>query len=1221
MASKSIQIITILLLFSCVLLKSSAQTEEAEALIKWKDSLNSHSLTSWSLITNGSSTNPCKWSGIKCDRSNSVVEINLNTSGVDGTLEQFNFSVFHNLASLNLDLNNLVGNIPTQIGLLRKLSYLNLGSNNFTGSVPSEIGNLRELRFIRLANNTLTGPIPYQVCSLQKVQNLDLSGNYLSNPDTTRSKGMASLTRLDLNYNSLASEVPPFIFRSPNLVYVDISDNPDIGGPFPSQLIKTLKNIQFLNMSGNMLAGRLPAEIGNLTQLQDLKLSRNQLNGSIPSEIGLLVNLRILELYENPLEGPFPSSIGSLKMLQTLNLAYVNLNSSIPDELGLCTNLTFLALASTNLQGTLPLSMASLIQLTDFGISSNQLSGEIHPYFLSNWTQLISLQLQDNFFTGTIPSEIGLLNNLQYLYMYKNKLSGPIPSEIGNLSDLIELDLSENFINGSVPSNIGNLTMLERMTLYSNQLSGVLPQEIGNLGRLKYFDVSINTLQGELPSSITQLQNLELIYLANNSFTGSIPEEFGPLSLKNASFSYNNFTRKLPSNICIGGNLVYLAANKNNLDGPIPESLRNCTNLSRVRLEDNLLEGDITDAFGVYPTLEFIDLSRNQLSGELSPNWGACMQLSYFRISENMISGEIPPALASLKSLQDISLSSNTLSGQIPVDMFSSNSVVFNLNLSKNQLSGKIPVEVGKLARLRNLDLSVNNLSGPIPGEIGDCQGLISLKLNDNKLNGSIPYQVGNLGALQSDLDLSQNELSGEISPQIGNLKFLESLNLSNNKLSGSIPSSLQGMLSLTSIDLSTNELKGQVPDVNAFEKDPIKALGGNQGLCSNELKGLSPCSGTAPSSNNRGKSNKWRMIVAVVVPVAVSLVLLIMFGVFCYCRKHKDDSDEENLDSGGDSSFSVWNYNGDVVFRDIVKATGNFDEKYCIGKGGQGSVYKATLHNGITFAVKCLHDTSSSSSEYASSEATRYKSFMSEVHALTDIRHRNIVKMYGFSATNGNMFLVYEYVERGSLANVLYNEKEAKVLNWSMRLNIIKGVAQALSYLHHDCTPPIVHRDITGNNILLDPEYEAKVSDFGTARLLKPDESNWTVPVGSYGYMAPELASTMKVTQKSDVYSFGVVALELLFGEHPGEFLLQLQSEGHDLFLVDALDKRLTLPTGLIADELVLTVTFALACTSISPNSRPTMNFVSRELTANVALPIDESFHLLTLQKLMKVL
>ncbi|KAI3923847.1 hypothetical protein MKW92_007819, partial [Papaver armeniacum] len=101
-------------------------------------------------------------------------------------------------------------------------------------------------------------------------------------------------------------------------------------------------------------------------------------------------------------------------------------------------------------------------------------------------------------------------------------------------------------------------------------------------------------------------------------------------------------------------------------------------------------------------------------------------------------------------------------------------------------------------------------------------------------------------------------------------------------------------------------------------------------------------------------------------------------------------------------------------------------------------------------------------------------------------------------------MFLIFEFVERGDLANVLSREEEAKMLDWSMRLNIIKGVAHALSYLHHDCTPLVVHRDITANNILLDSGFEAKVSDFGTARLLKQDESNWTAPVGSFGYIAP---------------------------------------------------------------------------------------------------------------------
>ncbi|GAY59663.1 hypothetical protein CUMW_196240 [Citrus unshiu] len=128
--------------------------------------------------------------------------------------------------------------------------------------------------------------------------------------------------------------------------------------------------------------------------------------------------------------------------------------------------------------------------------------------------------------------------------------------------------------------------------------------------------------------------------------------------------------------------------------------------------------------------------------------------------------------------------------------------------------------------------------------------------------------------------------------------------------------------------------------------------------------------------------------------------------------------------------------------------------------------------------------------------------------------------------------------MERGSLFCVLRDDDEAIELNWTRRVNIVKSVAHALSYLHHDCTPSIVHRDISSNNILLNSNLEAFVADFGTARLLDVNSSNRTLQAGTYGYIALELAYTMVVTEKCDVYSFGVVALEVLMGTHPGELL-----------------------------------------------------------------------------------
>nr|KYP41214.1 putative LRR receptor-like serine/threonine-protein kinase At4g08850 family [Cajanus cajan] len=237
---------------------------------------------------------------------------------------------------------------------------------------------------------------------------------------------------------------------------------------------------------------------------------------------------------------------------------------------------------------------------------------------------------------------------------------------------------------------------------------------------------------------------------------------------------------------------------------------------------------------------------------------------------------------------------------------------------------------------------------------------------------------------------------------------------------------------------------------------------------------------------------------------------------------------------------------------------------------------------------------------------------FRNEVKMLTEIRHKNIVKLHGFCLHNRCMFLVYQYMEKGSLFYVLNNDVEAKELNWSKRVNIIKGMAHALSYMHHDCTPPIIHRDVTSSNVLLNSQLEAFVSDFGTARLLDPDSSNQTLVVGTYGYIAPELAYTFIVTEKCDVYSFGVVALETLMGRHPGELISSLSNPTtQNMLLKDLLDSRLPLPRfQKDAQDIMLVVAITLACLCSKPKFRPSMLQVAKELSSfklSLSLPLHE--------------
>ncbi|XP_039142820.1 MDIS1-interacting receptor like kinase 2-like [Dioscorea cayenensis subsp. rotundata] len=190
---------------------------------------------------------------------------------------------------------------------------------------------------------------------------------------------------------------------------------------------------------------------------------------------------------------------------------------------------------------------------------------------------------------------------------------------------------------------------------------------------------------------------------------------------------------------------------------------------------------------------------------------------------------------------------------------------------------------------------------------------------------------------------------------------------------------------------------------------------------------------------------------------------------------------------------------------------------------------------------------------------------------------------------------------------------------DWIERANIIKDIAHALSYLHHNCVPPIVHRDITSNNILMDEEHKACISDFGIAKSLNPNSSHWSMLAGTHGYMAPELAYIMRVTEKCDVYSFGVVALEVIHGMHPGDLLSALAPS---MLVKDILDPRLPLHMGdQVAANRILSVIFiALQCIDANPQSRPTMEQVSQILSSDKSLSISSMipFHALTLAQLM---
>ncbi|MBA0614548.1 hypothetical protein Godav_014835, partial [Gossypium davidsonii] len=368
-------------------------------------------------------------------------------------------------------------------------------------------------------------------------------------------------------------------------------------------------------------------------------------------------------------------------------------------------------------------------------------------------------------------------------------------------------------------------------------------------------------------------------------------------------------------------------------------------------------------------------------------------------------------------------------------------------------------------------------------------------------------------------------------------------LDLSHNKLRGMIPKSLRPK---EKVNLSYNFLEGPIPHyLSGFPPDSFR---GNKHLCG-KISGFFLCPST-PSN---------RVIISrIVIPIVGFLALLSMgFLLYLRCRV-ENNTFKSNVTKNGDL-FSILNFDGRIAFQDIINATEDFDNRYWIGTGGYGSVYRAHLPSGKIVAVKKLN--------HREAEITTFeKSFKNEAKLLSEIRHKNIIKLHGFCLHNHCMFLIYEYMARGSLFCVLENDVEAVGLDWIKR---------------------------------------ACVSDFGTARFLDPDSSNQTMLVGTYGYIAPELAYTMVVNEKCDVYSFGVLALQTLMGKHPGGLLVSLStSYSKNIMLSDILDPRISLPSDQrVAKDIAFVATIAFACLRLNPKFRPTMKCVSQEFLSRKRL------------------
>ncbi|KAJ1268176.1 hypothetical protein BS78_07G116800 [Paspalum vaginatum] len=876
------------------------------------------------------------------------------------------------------------------------------------------------------------------------------------------------------------------------------------------------------------------------------------------------------------LAGTFPSPLCSLESLAHLDLSYNSLTGPLPPCLAALPSLTHLDLAGNEFSGQVPGSYgAGFPSLATLSLAGNVLSGAF-PGFLFDVTTLEELLLAYNpFAPSALPENVSGLTSLRVLWLSGCGLVGEIPPSIGSLGSLVNLDLSTNNLTGEIPSSIRRLENVVQIELYSNRLTGSVPEGLGALKRLQFLDASMNRLSGEIPADLFHAPSLESLHLYQNDLSGrmpatlgqapalvdlrlftnrlvgELPPEFGKkCPLQFLDLSDNRISGRIPAALCSAGKLEQLLILNNELFGPIPPELGQCRTLTRVRLPNNRLSGPVPPDMWGLPHLYLLELVGNKLSGTLDPIIAMAKNLSQLLISDNGFTGALPAQIGALPAL-------------------------FELSAANNMFSGPLPASLAEVSTLGRLDLRNNSLSGEVPRGVRRWQKLTQLDLANNRLTGTIPPGLGELPVLNS-LDMSNNELIGDVPVQLENLK-LSLLNLSNNRLTGALPPLLSG----------------------SMYRDSFV---GNPALWRD----------TCPSGR-RARTGRRGLVGSVTSILAVAgVVLLLVVAWFCYTsyrRQHSGHAAEPRGGGRDGSSRPRWlltSFHKVEFDEDDIMSC--LDEDNVVGMGAAGKVYKAVLGGGgedAVVAVKKLWG-----DEGKAAESTGKDSFDAEVATLGRIRHKNIVKLWCCIRSGDCRLLVYEYVSNGSLGDLLHGGKSG-LLDWPARHRIMVDAAEGLAYLHHDCAPPIVHRDVKSNNILLDAELGAKVADFGVARIIGNGPAAVTAIAGSCGYIAPEYSYTLRVTQKSDVYSFGVVMLELVTGKKPiGEELgdKDLVRWVHGGIERDGLDSVLDPGlAGASKDDMVTVLHVALLCTSSLPINRPSMKTVVK-LLVEAAPPSPES-------------
>ncbi|BBN07993.1 hypothetical protein MPTK1_4g07920 [Marchantia polymorpha subsp. ruderalis] len=799
---------------------------------------------------------------------------------------------------------------------------------------------------------------------------------------------------------------------------------------------------------------------------------------------------------------------------------------------------------------------------------------------------------------------------------------------------VLTIGLKNLNLTGTLPQALTRLRFLREVNLGYNKFRGVVP-DLRNLTHLEILDLSENNFTGPIPNT-TFFPNITQLILSGCNFTGGIP----PSLFKNKNLQKlrldNSPLRGPVPNLNGISNIKELYLGQTQLVGRIPRSLENLTRATHFEIKTNPgITGPLPD-LNKMPSVQYWDSSQCGLSGRL-PELKNALSLKGLQLWNNNFSGSIPPLLFKHVDLQWLNLYGNPLlTGEIPdvsglesVEVFSAydcdltgplpsfqNTTKLRfLNLWNNRLT-EFASDLRNLSTLCIVDVRNNSIKGTLPDlppssiqEKTPDHFVQKLKFSNNSFSGEIPLSWNNLTWLE-EITVNTNNLSGELrSEMIGNMRNLRILDVRSNNFSGTIPKEIGDLNDLYFLDLRNNGFTGDVPESLLFLPNLTQVL-----LDNNNFKTL-PKSLITRFGLNITYSNNPNLILipeedkkgvppgAIVGIVAgVCAVLAVTLLLLCLYRRKKNGNSFATDQIPKTATGFTW--------KEIKSMTS--DNKTLIGKGGFGAVYYGKLMDGEEVAVKIR----SADSKQGSAE------FLNEVRLLCKLHHRNLVRLIGYCLEGREQVLVYDYMSQGSLANHLYPSDSSEAttdasttvprktqdLDWRTRLEIAVDAARGIEYLHKDCDPPIIHRDMKSSNILLGDKLQAKIADLGISKQVPdsydPDQVGSTMNgvstaiKGTFGYLDPEYFARRKLTTKSDVYSFGVVLLEIVTGKRPFTLdfpgsedtnLIDWVKNAVDMGVIDSVvDRRLK--GGYSPEGMEKVIVCALAAVNPSGGERPDM-------------------------------